>query len=294
MTNETNATSAGWKRRIADFVSTRPRVAVLGGLALIAIVFVGALAIGGNDRQSITGPDVKSAADESEVLAADDTKGSPHVVLTEEFDPEANPERKVPDELKKDADEVLTVEEATFNEGTGPYDLVWKLKRKKGDPVSCINCAFVDKRVKSIINATLESDASEGINQIVGLDVTRTMAGDYSGNGWQVEFVVGSSASGYKNGEELATWLLGHSKDNHIYSVLWRNLFYNESDSCTAELETTSPVEAFPQEISTAENSAMARDAGMDRIVVSSPAYTPQFEDRDGAQFVTGWKATGC
>lgn len=294
MPNETNTESSSLRRRIADSVSQRPRAATLGALIVVAVVAVGLVVILGGGGDSNLSPGVKSGAEEKKVLDAGDPNGSPHVVLTEAFDPEANPDAKVPDELKKDADEELTVEEASLEAGSGPYDLVWKLKRKKGDPVSCFNCAFVDKRVKTIIKGALESDAAEGITRINGLDITRTAAGDYAGNGWQAEFVVGSTPAGYKNGEEIATWLLGNSKDNHIYSVLWRNLFYNEADSCDAKLESAAPVEPYPQDVSESADAATLRDAGMDRIVVTSPSYFPQFEDRDGAQFVTGWKATGC
>lgn len=295
MANQPNNESTGRARGIMRVLAARPRASIFGAIVLASTLVVAVIVVtSGGEDNLVLNPEVKSAVEEEVVLDADDATGSPHLVLSEAFDPDANPEARVPGDLGSDADDILEVEEASFEQGSGPYDLVWKVERTEGEPVACINCAFVDERVKRIIKAALDSDAAEGITRIIGLDVTRTLAGDFAGNGWQVEFVVGSSASGYKNGEELATWILANSKEHRVFSLLWRNLLYTEADSCSANLESVMPVEAFPQEVSESDDVSVMRDAGMDRVVVASPSYTPQFEARDGAQFVTGWKATGC
>lgn len=288
---------AGMNISFRRVVGALKRRRLVVGVALVAVVAVFAVVVTNRDDSSLSFdpvPPKGATEEESTELAPDDEEGSPHVVLPDDFDPSTNTERTVPDELRSDSDNALDVKSAKFIDGNGPYELEWKVARKSGDPVSCRNCAFVDERVKLIIKAVLESDIAESVEEIVGLDPTRTLAGDYSGNGWQVEFVVGSGASGYKNGEQIAEWLLKNSRDNKIYSILWRNLLYKEAGKCDAKLAETAPVEAYPQDVPERGDEAAARDAGMDRVVVASPAYEPKFEDRDGAQFVSAWKATGC
>jgi hypothetical protein len=220
----------------------------------------------------------------------DDPMGSPHFALTSDFDPSVNTTSEVPEELKTDADDILTVRSASFVDGEGPYILDWKLKN--GDAtISCLNCAMLDARLKTIIAAVLSSGSVEGIEKIVGVEPARTIAGDYSGNGWQVEFVVGTSAKSRKAGEQISAWLLENSVDNKVLSVMWQNLFYSQSE-CGTRLLDVAPVEAYPNAIP--ETSSAQRDAAMDRVVAASPSYIPQFEDRDGAQFLTGWKASSC
>lgn len=259
-------------------------------LVAVAIVLLSAAAFvvmsrgGANDSAFIP------KGDAAEVLAADDANGSPHFALTSDFDPSVNTNSEVPEDLKTDADEILTVKSAAFIEGEGPYVLDWKLKN--GDStISCLNCALLDARVKKIIAAVLASGSADGIEKIVGVEPARTMAGDYSGNGWQAEFVVGATAKGHQTGEKIASWLLENSVDNKVLSVLWQNLLYASSE-CGNKLLDVAPVEAYPSAIPATPSAQ--RDAAMDRVIVASPTYTPQFEDRDGAQFLTGWKATSC
>ena len=286
----------GGESPLRRILGSSSRNRTIAGTSVVVVALIATFVLvrlGSDSKVDFLAP--KGGADEdAKELTADDPKGSPHVVLPDEFDPSSNEKRTVPEELTTDADEVLTVESATLVDGNGPYDLVWTVKRSAGDPVACRNCAFVDARVKSIIKAVLDSDVAEGVEEIIGLDVTRTLAGDYSGNGWQAEFVVGSTATGYKNGEQLAEWILKNSKDNKVHSVLWRNLLYKEDGVCDANLAEAAPVEAYPQDVPETGDAQAIRDAGMDRIIVSSPSYEPTFEDRDGAQFVSAWKATGC
>lgn len=255
---------------------------------VVALFLVGAIVVVSRGGASDTAFVPKGDAEE--ILGADDANGSPHFALTSDFDPSVNTDSEVPEDLKTDADEILTVKSATFEEGEGPYVLNWKLKN--GDStISCLNCALLDARVKKIIAAVLASGSADGIEKIIGVEPARTMAGDYSGNGWQAEFVVGTSAKSVQAGEKIATWLLENSVDNKVLSVLWQNLLYANSECGNALLEV-SPVEAYPSAIPATPSAQ--RDAAMDRVIVASPSYTPQFEDRDGAQFLTGWKATSC
>jgi hypothetical protein len=263
------------------------RVQAVIALAIV-IVIVGAVVFtrgSGEDDLSFI---PRGNADE--VLEVADPKGSPHFALTSDFDPSVNTEAEVPEELRKDAEGLLSVESASFVDGEGPYVLDWKIKNGDSD-ISCLNCAMLDSRLKKIIAAVLSSGSADGIEGIVGVEPARTIAGEYSGNGWQIEFVVGTSAKSRKAGEQISAWILENSVENRILSVMWQNLLYSQSD-CGTQLLDVAPVEVYPSAIPA--NSSAQRDAAMDRIVVASPTYIPQFEDRDGAQFLTGWKASSC
>ena len=258
----------------------------MGAVVVVALVLVVVVVSRGGSDDSAFIP----KGDADEVLAADDAKGSPHFALTSDFDPSINTEAEVPEELRTDADGALTVKSASFIAGEGPYVLDWKMKNGDSD-ISCLNCAMLDARLKKIIAAVLSSGNAEGIEKIVGVEPARTIAGDYSGNGWQVEFVVGTTAKSRKAGEQISAWLLENSVENKVLSVMWQNLLYSQSE-CGTKLLDVAPVEAYPTAIPA--NPSAQRDAAMDRVVVASPSYIPQFEDRDGAQFLTGWKASSC
>jgi hypothetical protein len=225
-----------------------------------------------------------------ELLKPDDASGSPHFALTSDFDPASNEKREVPKDMQEDPDGVLTVKSASFVDGEGPYVLDWKIKNGDSN-ISCLNCVMLDVRVKKIIAAVIASGTGDSIEKIQGVDPARTVAGDYSGNGWQAEFIVGNSAKGVQAGEKISTWLLENSSDNKVMSVMWRNMLYSQNE-CGKKLIDASPVEAYSSAIP-ADAQAQA-NAAMDRVIATSPSYIPQFEDRDGAQFVTGWKATSC
>ena len=259
---------------------------VIASLAL-AVLGVAAFVVsrGGNEEDSFI---ARGAGDE--MLAVDDANGSPHFALTSDFDPTENADATVPTDFREDADGILTVNSAQFVESDGPYVLDWKIKN--GDSkISCLNCMLLDARLKKIISAVLASGSADGIEEIVGVEPARTLAGDYAGNGWQVEFVVGNSAKSQQAGEKISTWLLENSVDHKVISVLWQNLLFS-SNECGKKLLDVSPVEAYPSAIPA--SSSAQRDAAMDRVIVASPTYIPQFEDRDGAQFLAGWKSSSC
>lgn len=265
--------------------SRRLQAVVATGI-VVAIVATFIIMRGGGDSDLSFVP----RGDADEVLAVTDPKGSPHFVLTEDFDPSSNADKKVPKKFESDDSKVLDVAKAAFVDGGGPYALQWEIKNGD-DTVKCINCIFLDKRVKEIIAAAIEAGILDDVEEIVGLDPSRTLAGDYAGNGWQVEFVVGNSAQGVAAGEEIAAWLLENSKANKVLGVQWKNIRYF-ADTCDTDLSGTTPSELYPTSIPADELSQ--RNAAMDRVIAQSPSYVPQFEDRDGAQFVTGWKATSC
>jgi hypothetical protein len=258
----------------------------IGAVIVVALVLVVVVVSRGGSDDSAFIP----KGDADEVLAADDANGSPHFALTSDFDPSVNTKAEVPEELRTDADGALTVKSASFVAGEGPYVLNWKIRNGDSD-ISCMNCAMLDARLKKIIAAVLSSGNAEGIEKIVGVEPARTIAGDYSGNGWQVEFVVGTSAKSRKAGEQISAWLLENSVENKVLSVMWQNLLYSQSE-CGTKLLDVAPVEAYPSAIPA--NPSAQRDAAIDRVIVASPSYIPQFEDRDGAQFLTGWKASSC
>lgn len=260
-------------------LSVAATIAVLTGVIVV-------MSAGGGDEELTLVP----RGDSEEVLPPSDPAGSPHFVLTDDFDPAVNTSRKVPDFLSSDPDGLLDVEESVMSDGTGPYDIVWRIARGGGQ-VDCVNCAMLDARLKSIIASVLESPAGEGVESVIGVDTARTLAGDYAGNGWQAEFVVGDGAEGVASGEKVASWLLANSAEGRILSVTWQNLL-RAASKCGTDLSAVAPVEAYNSD--PGSSAAARRDAALDRVVVASPAYSPVFEDRDGAVVLQGWRATSC
>lgn len=259
-----------------------------GVVALVVLLAVAtySLTSGGGSDETVVIP----RGDGEETLAANDPKGSPRFALTDDFDPAQNTDGEVPESFETDVDDVLEVESAEMVESGGPYALVWKIENGN-DTIDCVNCALLDVRLKRVIQAVIDAGLADDVSEIQGVDPMRTVAGDYSGNGWQVEFVVGSSAAGQQAGERISAWLLENSVEQRVLSVMWQNRIHSAQECSTALLDL-SPVEMYPTGI---PNSASARrDAAMDRVGVASPSYVPQFEDREGAQFLSGWKATSC
>ncbi len=273
--------------RVTAFVSALSvKAKVAGCVAVVALVVASAFYFRGGS----TSIELLPRGEGEELLSVNDANGSPHFALTSDFDPASNPDKKVPKNLQTDSDDILKVASSKMVEGSGPYSIVWNLE--VGDEtVECVNCAMLDARVKKIVKAVIDAGLIDGVSEIFGVDPARTIAGDYSGNGWQVEFVVGSSAKGQQAGEKIATWILQNSLEQRVFSVMWQNKIYT-SGACEASLMDVAPVEMYPSSIP--NNSSAQRDAAMDRVSVASPSYAPQFENREGAQFLSGWKATSC
>lgn len=266
-------------------LSSRVRVASIAG----AVVVVAAVAVfvtrGSND--SLLGP----KGDANEMLTGDDPRGNPHILLPDAFNPAVNTKKEVPDEYKGDASGALTVKSVKFVDANGPFVLQWKVKVGKYEKVKCDNCLLIASRLRKLLAEILKLDAADSIESIQGYDPSRTVAGDYLGNGWQMQIIMGNTSKAFKDGDAIAQWLLRNSKDNAVQGVLWQNLAYS-AEECGNDLSAVAPVEAYSQAVGNTD--AERADAGIDRIIVSSPEYTPILEDRDGAQFIVGWKPTKC
>lgn len=266
-------------------MSMRARALSVG----VAVILLAALAIvvtRGGENSSFT-----PKGDAEEILGADDPRGNPHILLPDAFNPTVNTKKEVPEEYKGDASGSLTVKSAKFVDGNGPYVLQWKVKVGKYEKVKCNNCLLIAPRLRKLLAEILKLDAAGSIESIQGYDPSRTVAADYLGNGWQMQIIMGNSSNAYKDGDAIAQWLLTNSKDNAVQSVLWQNLLYS-SEECGNDLSSVPPVEAYSQAVG--NNDAERADAGIDRVIVSSPEYTPILEDRDGAQFIAGWKTAKC
>lgn len=275
-------------RVLARFLGLTPRVRVGVVTSLVLLIGAGVFVMtNGSTDSDMTIP----KGDADTILAADDPRGNPHLLLPDAFNPAVNTNKEVPEDYQGDASGALTIKSAKFVTANGPYVLQWKLKVGKYGKVKCDNCLLIAPRLRKVLAEILKLDAAGSIEQIQGYDASRTTAGDYLGNGWQMQIIVGNSAKGYKDGDSIAQWLLGNSKDNAVQGVLWQNLLYSVEE-CGKDLSSAAPVEAYPQAVGA--DAAARADAGIDRIIVSSPEYTPILEDRDGAQFVAGWKPTKC
>lgn len=224
------------------------------------------------------------------LLDADLAAANDIIVFPSAIDPASNPDRVVPSDLATDTSEALTVASAELSDSNGVYELVWTLS----NGVKCVNCAFVEPRVRKIIASVMEQPFASSITEVRGADPSRTAAADYAGRGWQAEFLVSST----EVGDQIVAYVTTcetdscRSKDLHIGEVIWQNKVL-ESATCGDDLSKVASAEAFPLPLAEIPASAAA-DAGIDRVIVASPAYRPILKDSDDGFVVSGWNETGC
>ena len=212
------------------------------------------------------------------------------LVYPSAIDPVANPGREIPADLATDNSEALEVASAELRDANGVYELVWNL----ANGVSCVNCAFVEPRVRSIIAAVMEQPFAESVSEVRGADPSRLAAADYAGRGWQAEFVVTSK----EVGDQIVAFVTScgeeecRSGDLRIAEVIWQNKVL-ESKACGADLATVQASDAYPLAVDQIPADAAA-DAGIDRVIIASPSYRPVLEANGSSFVVAGWNETGC
>jgi hypothetical protein len=123
-------------------------------------------------------------------LAPTNALGAPRPILPIEASLESNTARSVSPTLRTDADGVLTVTAASWV-GATPMTLRWTISTATGS-LQCDNCAFVTPKTKRLIKEVIavKLDGS-GIKSIRGLDPMAIKIGQFLGNGWGAEFIVG-------------------------------------------------------------------------------------------------------
>lgn len=226
---------------------------------------------------------------EAPTVGADDAAANELVVYPGELSPARNPEGSVPEGLRSDADGILTVVTAEMAPGNGAYELVWTLT----NGVRCVNCAFVEARVKAIIADVLEQSFSDAISEVRGADPARIAAADYAGRGWQAEFVTDR-----ETGDQIVAYVTACSSDAcrpaelRIGELIWQNKVFT-SAGCGDDFDELSGADAYGYSLDELPASVRA-SAGVDRVVIASPAFRPVLRAGDGGFVVDGWIETGC
>ena len=152
--------------------------------------------------------------------------------------------------------------------------------------------------------------AGSGITSVRGFDPTVTGAGQYLGNGWGFEVLIGDSASAeaQKTGNAIRDWVLGCTGDTAstcrnvdlgVGELRWKNQIWSVAD-CTSALQNGGP-RMLLADVSkllkgaSAETATLVRQrAAIDRVVVAVPVYRPVFASSGDARALTGFASTGC
>lgn len=224
------------------------------------------------------------------LLDADLAAANEEIVYPSAIIPSANPDRQVPAELATDQTSNLSVASAELRDGNGVYELVWILD----NGVPCVNCAFVETRVRAIIAAVMAQPFASGISEVRGADPSRRAAADYAGRGWQADFVMASPEAG----DQLYAFITScegescRSGDLKVGEVIWQNKVV-QSAACGNDLGAVVPNDAFPVSIDEIP-AGSAADAGLDRVIVASPSFRPVLRADGDGFVVAGWNETGC
>lgn len=239
-------------------------------------------------------------------LASTDAAGSPRPILPAEASITTNAAKTVGTALRTDADGVLTVTAAEWVGTATPMTLRWTVAGK-----TCDNCAFLSPSTKKVVRALLTATlAGSGIAAIRGFDPTANGVGQYQGDGWAFEVLIGdsTSASAQRTGNAIRDWALGCSGDTAatcrnvelgIGELRWKNQVWSVAD-CTSALQNGGP-RMLLADVSTllkgatAETAALVRQrAAIDRVVVAVPTYRPVFASSGDTRALTGFASTGC
>jgi hypothetical protein len=242
-------------------------------------------------------------------LASTDELGAPRPILPAEASLESNASRAVSTALRTDASGVLAVTAASWV-GSTPMTLRWTITTSTGS-LQCDNCAFVTTKTKRLIKevTSVKFDGS-GIKSIRGLDLTATKVGEFAGNGWGVELLVGdpgdieASATGNAIRDLLlscAGTTASTCKNVSLGAaeLKWKNQVWSTSD-CVSALRNGGPRQlidgvAAALKGASAETAALVRQrAALDRVVVGLPAYRPVFSSSGTTRTLTGFASTGC
>lgn len=239
-------------------------------------------------------------------LATTDVAGSPRPVLPAEASITSNATKAVGTTLRTDSDGILTVTAAEWVGTSTPMTLRWTIAGKP-----CDNCAFLSTTAKKAVKALLAANfAGSGITSIRGFDPTVVGVGQFQGNGWGFEVLIGDSTSlaAQKTGNAVRDWVLGCTGDTAstcknvdlgIGELRWKNQVWAVAD-CTSALQNGGP-KMLVADVSkllkgaSADTAALVRQrAAIDRVVVATPTYRPVFASTGDARALTGYASTGC
>ena len=242
-------------------------------------------------------------------LASTDVLGAPRPTLPIEASLESNASRAVSTALRTDAAGVLTVSAASWV-GSTPMTLRWTITTTAGS-LQCDNCAFVTTKTKRLIKevTSVKLDGS-GVKSVRGLDPTATKVGQFAGNGWGVEFLVGEPGDieAGATGNAIRDLLLSCTGTTAstcknvslgAAELKWKNQVWSTSD-CVSALRNGGPRQLIDGVAgllkgASAETAALVRQrSALDRVVVGLPAYRPVFSSSGTTRTLTGFASTGC
>lgn len=239
-------------------------------------------------------------------LASTDPLGSPRVILPAEASATTNAAKTVSAQYATDAAGILSVTKAEWVGTSTPMTLRWTV-----GGIACDNCAFLSAGSKKIVKSllALKVDGS-GIKSMRGVDPAATGLGQFAGNGWSVEAIVGDpgSVATAAAGNSILNWALACSGgtastcrnvDLGIGELRWKNEIWTVAD-CTSALQNGGPRMLIADVKSqlkgaSAEAAALVRQrAALDRVVLSAPLYRPVFATSGNTKTLTGFASTGC
>ena len=237
-------------------------------------------------------------------LATTDPLGAPRPALPTEASLTANAAKAVGASYRTDA--VLNVTAAEWIGSATPLTLRWTVSGKP-----CDNCAFLSASAKKVVKALLAANlAGSGITGVRGLDPTAVGVGQYQGNGWGFEVLIGdpASAEAQKTGNAIRDWVLNCSGDTAstcrnvdlgIGELRWKNQIWSVAD-CTSALQNGGPKILLADATkllkgANAETASLVRQrAAIDRVAIATPSYRPVFASSGDARALTGFASTGC
>jgi len=239
-------------------------------------------------------------------LATTDVAGAPRPALPAEASITTNAAKAVGNSYRSDADGVLAVSAAEWTGTATPLTLRWTVNGKP-----CDNCAFLSASTKKVVKALLAANlAGSGITGIRGLDPTAVGVGQYQGNGWGFEVLIGdpASAEAQKTGTAVRDWVLNCSGDTAstcrnvdlgIGELRWKNQIWSVAD-CTSALQNGGPKILLADATkllkgANADTASLVRQrAAIDRVAIATPTYRPVFASSGDARALTGFASTGC
>ena len=238
-------------------------------------------------------------------LASTDVNGAPRPALPAESLISNNAAKSVSGTYATDSAGVLTVSSAQWVGDSSPMTLRWTV-----GGIACDNCAFLSSTTKKVVKALLATTfAGSGIKSIRGVDPTATAVGQFLGNGWGVEVLIGDSTntSAVATGNAVRDWALNctggtaatcRNVDLGIGELRWKNQIWSVAD-CTSALQNGGPKLLF-NDLSKALKGADAatanfvrQRAAIDRVVIATPSYRPIFSGSGDARAFTGFASTG-
>ncbi len=245
-----------------------------------------------------------------------DPERDPRPKLLPEADPTTNPSRAVPPTATSDADGILTVATARWDDSTNPMRLVWDVPVAGGGTVPCFDCLYLAPHVRRFVARVLDQRWAPLLTGVDGLDPTQAAPGQFAGNGWAVTLRVPEDESGFattgRDGgaalqDTIVRWLLACNGDGPCRSQRVGVTAVTASNRVWSVRSCRRPVrDARPQLVDPTYDGVVRATpapevvrAANERVYaggvhVALALFTPRFRTEDGATVVDGFRSTDC